>query len=54
MKAIISRFVADDSGATAIEYGLMTACVSIAIIATVQSLGSKLKITFGSISTALK
>ena len=42
MSKIIARFVKDESGATAIEYGLIAAGISVAIIATVQGLGSKL------------
>jgi pilus assembly protein Flp/PilA len=54
MKTIFARFVKDESGATAIEYGLIAAGISVAIIAVVQGLGSNLKTTFGSVSTALK
>ncbi len=54
MKTIFSRFVKDESGATAIEYGLIAAGISVAIIAVVQGLGSKLNTTFSSVSTALK
>jgi pilus assembly protein Flp/PilA len=54
MKTILARFVKDESGATAIEYGLIAAGISVAIIAVVQGLGSKLNSTFGSVSTALK
>jgi len=50
----ISRFVADDKGATAIEYGLIAAGIAVAIIATVQALGTNLNTTFSSVSTALK
>ena len=50
----IARFVADDSGATAIEYGLIAAGIAVAIIATVQALGTNLNTTFTSVSTALK
>ena len=50
----IARFVADDSGATAIEYGLIAAGIAVAIIATVQALGTNLNTTFSSVSTALK
>ena len=53
----MSKFVAflkDESGATAIEYGLIAAGISVAIIAVVQGLGTKLNTTFGSVSTALK
>ncbi len=54
MKSLFSRFVKDELGATAIEYGLIAAGISVAIIAVVQGLGSNLKTTFGSVSTALK
>jgi pilus assembly protein Flp/PilA len=54
MKTILSRFVKDESGATAIEYGLIAAGISVAIIAVVQGLGTKLNTTFTSVSTALK
>lgn len=53
MKTILSRFVKDESGATAIEYGLIAAGISVAIIAVVQGLGSNLKATFTTVSTAL-
>ena len=46
MKNLVSRFVKDESGATAIEYGLIAAGISVAIIAVVQGLGTKLKTTF--------
>jgi pilus assembly protein Flp/PilA len=48
------RFLRDESGATAIEYGLIAAGVSLAIIAVVSNLGTKLKSTFSSISTQLR
>jgi pilus assembly protein Flp/PilA len=48
------NFVKDESGATAIEYGLIAAGISVAIIAVVQGLGSKLNTTFTSVQTALK
>ena len=51
--SLITRFLRDDSGATAIEYGLIAAGISVAIIATVTSLGGKLATTFGKVSTAL-
>ena len=54
MKSLVARFVKDESGATAIEYGLIAAGISVAIIAVVQGLGSKLNTTFSSVSTALK
>ena len=54
MKNLVSRFVKDESGATAIEYGLIAAGISVAIIAVVQGLGSKLNTAFTSVQTALK
>jgi pilus assembly protein Flp/PilA len=54
MKTILSRFVNDESGATAIEYGLIAAGISVAIIAVVQGLGTKLNTTFSTVSGALK
>ena len=54
MKNLFVRFMKDDSGATAIEYGLIAAGISIAIIAVVNGLGTKLNTSFNSISTQLK
>jgi pilus assembly protein Flp/PilA len=54
MKTLLSRFVKDESGATAIEYGLIAAGISVAIIAVVNGLGTKLNTTFSSISSQLK
>ena len=54
MTNLVKRFVKDESGATAIEYGLIAAGISVAIIAVVQGVGSKLNTTFTSVSTALK
>jgi pilus assembly protein Flp/PilA len=54
MKNLIARFVKDQSGATAIEYGLIAAGISLAIIAAVNGLGSKLNTNFNSINTSLK
>ncbi|MDR3466011.1 MAG: Flp family type IVb pilin [Xanthobacteraceae bacterium] len=54
MKRIISAFWADRTGATAIEYGLIAAGISLAIIAAVNGLGSALSSSFTSISTSLK
>jgi pilus assembly protein Flp/PilA len=48
------RFWQDQSGATAIEYGLIAAGISIAIIATVGTLGTNLNATFSSVSSQLK
>lgn len=54
MKNLISRFVKDESGATAIEYGLIAAGIAIAIITAVNGLGGKLSTNFNTISTSLK
>ena len=54
MKNLIARFVKDQSGATAIEYGLIAAGISLAIIAVVNGIGSTLNTKFGSINTSLK
>jgi pilus assembly protein Flp/PilA len=51
--SLISRFLRDEAGATAIEYGLIAAGISVAIIATVAGLGSKLNSTFTSVQNAL-
>jgi pilus assembly protein Flp/PilA len=48
------KFVRDESGATAIEYGLIAAGIAVAIIAAVQGLGTKLTSTFTSVEGALK
>src|SRR5271167_3271709 len=50
----IVAFLKNESGATAIEYGLIAAGISIAIIAAVNGLGTKLNATFTSVSTQLK
>jgi len=50
----LARFVKDESAATAIEYGLIAAGISVAIIAVVQGIGTKLSSTFNSVQAALK
>jgi pilus assembly protein Flp/PilA len=50
----LKKFVADESGATAIEYGLIAAGIAVAIITVVQGLGTKLTSTFTSVQNALK
>jgi pilus assembly protein Flp/PilA len=52
--SIVSRFLRDESGATAIEYGLIAAGIAVAIIVAVQTLGTALETTFTSVTTALK
>jgi pilus assembly protein Flp/PilA len=54
MKNLIARFVKDESGATAIEYGLIAAGISLAIIAIVNGLGTNLNTKFTSINNSLK
>ena len=54
MRRKLRSFLADKSGATAIEYGLIAAGISVAIITVVKGVGSNLKTTFGSVSSALK
>ena len=54
LMVMLKSFLRDESGATAIEYGLIAAGISVAIIAVVQGLGTKLNTTFDSVKTALK
>lgn len=54
MKTIVSRFVKDESGATAIEYGLIAALVGVGIIAALQNLRTDLQNTFGTVSSELQ
>jgi pilus assembly protein Flp/PilA len=54
MTNLVARFVKDESGAAAIEYGLVAAGISVAILAVVQGLGSKLNATFINVQDALK
>jgi pilus assembly protein Flp/PilA len=49
----LARFAKDESGATAIEYGLIAACISVAIIAVVQGVGTNLNLTFTKVQDAL-
>lgn len=54
MRNLIWNFLGNERGATAIEYGLIAAGISVAIIAVVQGLGTTLNSTFASVSNALK
>jgi pilus assembly protein Flp/PilA len=54
MKRIISNFASDNSGATAIEYGLIAAGISLAIILGVNTLGTTLKENFEKLNTSVK
>jgi pilus assembly protein Flp/PilA len=51
---IFSRFVRDESGATAIEYGLIAALIAVVIITGVTAVGTKLSTTFTTLSTSVK
>jgi pilus assembly protein Flp/PilA len=53
MTKLFSRFLKDESGATAIEYGLIAALISVAIIAGATTLGNTLSTTFNGISTKM-
>lgn len=53
MKNLLNRFAADQSGATAIEYGLIAGLISVVIITAVSSIGTSLKNKFTVINTAL-
>jgi pilus assembly protein Flp/PilA len=54
MTSLVSRFLQDRSGATAIEYGLIAAGISVAIIAVVNGLGTKLTSTFQTVTDNMK
>ena len=54
MSKLFTRFAKDESGATAIEYGLMAALIAVAIIGAVTTVGSKLTSTFNIVSSNLK
>jgi len=54
MKSVIKSFFKDESGATAIEYGLIAAGIAIAIITAVQGVGTDLSTNFNTISSSLK
>ncbi len=54
MKNLVRKFLSDESGATAIEYGLIAAGIALAIIVVVQSLGGTLAEKFTSLNTQIK
>ncbi len=53
MRHPVRRFIDDQSGVTAIEYGLIAALVAVAIIIAVTAVGTSLKNTFNAVATAL-
>lgn len=54
MTNLVKRFAKDESGATAIEYGLIAAGIAVAIITAVQTIGTNLSGTFGKVGDAVK
>ena len=50
----IKHFINDETGATAIEYGLIAALISVVAIASIRTVGSKLNITFTTVGTKLR
>jgi pilus assembly protein Flp/PilA len=54
MYATLSRFAQDDSGATAIEYGLIAGLIAVVIITAVTSVGTKLTSSFNNVANAIK
>jgi pilus assembly protein Flp/PilA len=54
MKEMLLRFLTNESGATAIEYGLIAAGIAMTIIAAVNGIGTSLSSVFSSVSTSLK
>jgi pilus assembly protein Flp/PilA len=54
VKHCVLKFLRDESGATAIEYGLIAAGIAVAIITVVKGIGPRLNTTFTSVSSALK
>ena len=54
MKVLVARFLHDQSGATAIEYGLIAACIAIAIIAAVKGVATNLNSTFNNVAANVR
>jgi pilus assembly protein Flp/PilA len=54
MRRKLRAFLKDESGATAIEYGVIAAGIALAILPVIKGVGSPLKVTFQAISTAIK
>jgi pilus assembly protein Flp/PilA len=54
MTKLISRFVRDESGATAIEYGLIAALIAVVIITVLTTIGTSLNVKFNSVAAGLK
>lgn len=54
MSKIVTRFIKDESGATAIEYGLIAALIAVVIVGAVTTIGTKLNTSFGNVGNAIK
>jgi pilus assembly protein Flp/PilA len=54
MKNLVNRFTSDESGATAIEYGLIAALISVVIIGVLSTIGTRLSAKFNQIATQLQ
>ena len=54
MSKFVSRFMNDESGATAIEYGLIAALIAVVIVTAVTTIGTKLNTSFGNVGNAIK
>ena len=54
MRALFKNFIANESGATAIEYGLIAALIAVVIITALTTIGTKLTTTFSSVAGSLK
>jgi len=54
MQNLVTRFIKDESGATAIEYGLIAALISVALIAGAKAIGTELDAKFNEVSSALE
>jgi len=54
MKALVSRFLKDESGATAIEYGLIASLIAVAIITAATTLGGNISATFNSVANSIR
>ena len=54
MQALFQKFIANEDGATAIEYGLIAALIAVVIIGALTTVGTNLKTDFTSVATALR
>jgi pilus assembly protein Flp/PilA len=54
MQKLVQRFLKDESGATAIEYGLIAALIAVGVIAAARTLGAQFSTTFGTVSATMK